>query len=433
MSVPELIALLPLMLLAACPVALMLTIAFYRSHALSAAVCSIGLGISFVSLFIASGFAPVFVTDLILIDGYALFYMGLIIAAALLVSLMSFGCNMARPGLREEFYILVLLAALGASGMAASSHFASFFLSLETLSVSLYALIAFERKSVRGVEAGIKYLVLAGASSAFLLFGMALVYFQTGTMGFAGIAARAGGVDSLAMTAGLALIFAGAAFKLALVPFHMWTPDVYEGASSPVAALVATVSKGAVFALLLRFFILVDIYSYRPLFILFALIAVLSMFAGNLLALFQDNIKRLLAYSSIAHMGYLLVAMLSSGSLALTSAGYYLAAYFISMLGAFGSVTVLSGRENEREMIGEYRGLARTNPWLSGVFAGMLLSLAGIPLTAGFVGKFFLVASGIGSALWLLVIALAVNSAISIYYYLRIIAALYAPAPVEGA
>ena len=189
---------------------------------------------------------------------------------------------------------------------------------------------------------------------------------------------------------GVGLIIVGFSFKLALVPFHLWTPDVYQGAPAPVTAFVATVSKGAMFALLVRYFSVVDLRSHHALVIVFTLLAIASMVVGNLLALLQHNVKRLLAYSSIAHLGYLLVAFLASSVLATTAVTFYLVAYFVTTLGAFGVVTVLSTGEREAESLDDYRGLVVRRPWLAALFTAMLLSLAGIPLTAGFVGKFYL-------------------------------------------
>jgi len=206
----------------------------------------------------------------------------------------------------------------------------------------------------------------------------------------------------------------------------MWTPDVYEGAPAPVTAFIATVSKGAVFALVLRYFSRVDLHAHGSLFVILTITASASMFAGNLLALLQQNVKRILAYSSISHIGYLLVTLLASGPLAMSAAAFYLAAYFVTTLGAFGVVTVLSSKDRDADRMDDYTGLAWRRPWLAGVFTAMLLSLAGIPLTAGFVGKFYVVASGMGSALWLLVMVLVINSAIGLFYYLRIIAAVFA-------
>jgi NADH-quinone oxidoreductase subunit N len=356
--------------------------------------------------------------------------------AGFFVSGLSFSYLNQHEGHHEEFYLLLLIATLGAVVLVASRHFASFFLGLEILSISLYALTGYLRHNDRSTEAAVKYLILAALSSAFILFGMALIYAETGSLDFARIASRAADpVQSLPFTAGFALIITGLGFKLAVVPFHLWTPDVYEGAPAPVTAFIASVSKGSVFALVLRFFAGIDPAANQALLLIFAIVAVASMFAGNLLALLQVNVKRILAYSSISHIGYLLVTLLASGPQRLSASAFYLAAYFVTTLGALGVVTVLSGKEGDADSMAEYTGLAARRPWLAAVFTVMLFSLAGIPLTAGFVGKFYVVAAGIGSALWLLVVALAINSAIGLFYYLRILAAVYAkpsaPAPAD--
>jgi len=421
----DLAPLIPLMVIAVSSVIIMLGIAFYRSRAFSGLLTLAGIAVAFITLFGVQGTRQV--TSLLILDDYALFYIGLILAASFVVALLSSDYLEGRRENIEEFYILLLLSTLGSSVLAASTHFVSFFIGLEILSVSLYALIAYTRNELN-IEAGVKYLVLAAASSAFLLFGIALLYGETGTMEFSrmssGISAQ--GINKGMLLTGFALVLTGVGFKLAVAPFHMWTPDVYEGAPAPVTAFVATVSKGGVFALLLRYFIQVDMHAYPSLFGAVAFIAVASMFAGNLLALLQKNIKRILAYSSIAHLGYLLVAFLAGGVMRVTAVTFYLVAYFITTLGAFGVVTMLSGKERDADAVEDYQGLFRHRPWLALIFSAMLFSLAGIPLTAGFIGKFYIVAAGAGSALWLLVIMLVINSAIGLYYYLRIIVVLYA-------
>ncbi len=429
MNTHDLLALLPLLVISATAVAVMLVIAFYRRHAFTAFLTLTGLLLAGISLTYVASITPQRIAALFVMDGYAVFYMGLVLASALVVTVLSRGYLEGRRIQSGEFYVLLLLATLGSAVLVASSHFVSFFLGLEILSVSLYSLISYLRVSQRGNEAGLKYLVLAAASSAFLLFGMALVYAQLGTMEFVRITGKIASADKLDpfLLAGQVMIIVGIGFKLALVPFHMWTPDVYEGAPAPVSAFIATSSKGAMFALLLRYFSGVEIHG--PLLLIFAAIAAASMFAGNLLALFQNNVKRLLAYSSIAHLGYLLVAFLASGRLAATAVGYYLSAYFVTTLGAFGVVTVLSGKEGDTDMLDAYRGLARRKPWIAGVFSGMLLSLAGIPLTAGFIGKFYVVAAGVGSSLWPLVLTLVINSAIGLFYYLRVVGLMFGPLP----
>ena len=428
MNRTDLFSLLPFIVLAASSVVVMLVIAFKRSHLVTNIVTLAGIGLSFVLLFFSLPGSPRRITPLMIIDGYAIFFTGLILAAAFVLSVLSYGYLEKRGGDHEEFYLILLIATFGSAILVASGHFASFFLGLEILSISLYALIAYPRNAEKNIEAGIKYLILAAFSSAFLLFGMALVYAEVGTMEFVKIAAAAVtiGTGNLFILAGLVMITIGIGFKLAVVPFHMWTPDVYEGAPAPVTAFIATVSKGAVFALLLRYFTKADIiHAYGPLIVIFTVVSVSSMIVGNLLALLQDNVKRILAYSSIAHLGYLLIAFQAGGKLAITAVTYYLVAYFLTTVGSFGVVTVLSGRAREAENIEDYRGLAWRRPWISGVFTMMLLSLAGMPLTAGFAGKFYIALAGVGSFLWLQVVVLAVSSSIGLFYYLRIINVMY--------
>jgi NADH-quinone oxidoreductase subunit N len=429
MTATELYVLLPHIILSATIVVVMLAIAFYRDHLLTAFLALLGLVSAFFTLWIALPALPLQVTPLLFVDKYAYFYAGLILAGTFTVGLLSYGYLEKHKGYREEFYILLLLAALGSAVLVASNHFASFFLGLEILSVSLYGLIAYLRGRERSFEAGIKYLILAAASAAFLLFGIALVYADQGTMAFDRIvwtqSITGGATSSALLLGGLAMILVGIGFKLAVVPFHLWTPDVYEGAPAPVTAFVATVSKGGMFAFLLRLFIQVNLTAQYSLFLVFAVIAVASMFFGNLLALLQDNVKRVLAYSSIAHLGYLLVAFMASGSLGATAVTFYLAAYFATTLGAFGVVAVLSGPDRDADAMDDYRGLFWRRPWLAAVLTLSMLSLAGIPLTAGFIGKFYILTAGVGSALWWLVIVLVVSSAIGLYYYLHIIVVMY--------
>jgi len=303
------------------------------------------------------------------------------------------------------------------------------------LSVSLYGMISYPRNRPLPLEAGVKYLVLAAVSAAFLLFGIALVYFMTGHMDFAGIAAdvsRAGPAEHWLFWPGMILIITGLGFKMAVVPFHLWTPDVYQGAPAPVTAFVATVSKGAMFAVLLRYFYTAGAQGYEPLWVIFNIIAVASMFAGNILALLQSNVKRILAYSSIAHLGYVLVAFQAAGAFGAQAVTVYLVVYFVTTLGAFGVVTVLSHGAQEADSIEDYRGLFWRRPVLAAIFTAMLLSLAGIPVTAGFVGKFYVVAAGAAASLWALLVILVVASGIGLYYYLRIVLAMYDLPAVPG-
>jgi len=428
MTSTDLLALSPLLALAATAVAVMLAIAFRRSHPLAAATAAIGLCAAFGALFLAAPLGPRDATSLLRIDPSGLFFTGLIILACLVVVVLCHGYYRRREGAwPEELYILVPLAALGAAVLACASHFASLFLGLELLSVALYGLVAYERGAGVSIEAGLKYLVLAGVSAAFLLLGMALVYFELGTLDLRRFPAAmaAPGLAPAIPAAGVALIAVGVGFKLALVPFHLWTPDVYEGAPAPATAFVATVSKGAMFAFLLRSFASSGLGVEPSALMVLATVAAASMIAGNLLALFQANVKRILAYSSIAHLGYLLVPLEAGGALARPAAAFYLVIYGVTMLGAFGVVTALSTPGADAGDLEAYRGLFWRRPLVAGVFTVMLLSLAGIPPTGGFVGKFYLVAAGVSGSRWVLVLALVLTSVVGLFYYLRILIALF--------
>ena len=358
------IALLPLLIVAAAAVAVMLAVAVHRSHALSACLAFVGLAAAFGSLWMAAPAAPAQVTPLLVLDRYSLFYIGLILAAGMAFVPLAYGYFEKLGGDHDELYILLLVATLGSAVLVASSHFVSLFLGLELLSVALYGMIAYPRFRPLPLEAGIKYLVLAAVSAAFLLFGMALIYGALGTMQFTEIAARLAvpGFDRWLVLPGLALILTGFGFKLAVVPFHLWTPDVYQGAPAPVTAYIATVSKGAMFAVLLRYFYGSGAHDLRPVYLVFTIIAIASMFAGNILALLQSNVKRILAYSSIAHLGYLLVAFQASGDLGPTAVTFYLVAYFVTILGAFGVVSILSDGTRDADALEDYRGLFWRRP-----------------------------------------------------------------------
>ena len=312
MNAADILALFPLLLIGASAIVVMLAIALKRNHGLASGLTLVGLAAAFISIWAAAPLAPRQVTSLLLVDRYALFYMGLIIASAAVVAMLCYQYFENHEDNREEVYLLLLLATLGCAVLVAGSHFVSFLLGLEILSVSLYAMVAYIKDRKLALEAGIKYLILASTSAAFLIFGMALIYADVGTMEFLRIRAlsTSGSEFTLAL-AGIVLTVTGIGFKLGVVPFHLWTPDVYQGAPVPVTAFVATTSKSAMVALLLRYFYVSGALHYRPVFLVFAIIAIASMCAGNLLALEQTNAKRILAYSSIAHFGYILVAFLA--------------------------------------------------------------------------------------------------------------------------
>ena len=403
---------------------MLLAVSFVRRAPVSLALTLVVLLATLASTGLVAGGGAQHLYGFLLVDGYAHFFNALFIIAALATAVLTHGYVDRRATQREEFYILLLTATLGAMTMSAAAHFGAFLLGMEILSISLYAMIAYPDHGRSPLEAAIKYLVLSGVASTTILFGMALVYGETGSMEFAQVLAG----DGVLSRVGQGMILAGLAFKLSLVPFHMWTPDVYQGAPAPVTGFVATVSKGAVAALLLRYVATTNVLSHEALFFGLSIIAIVSMIAGNVLALLQDNLKRLLAYSSIAHMGYLLIAVLAVASaagpqMAAETGMVYLVGYFAMTLAAFGVMTVLSADEDVEDLTG-YEGLFWRRPLLAAVLAAAALSLAGIPLTAGFIAKFYLFAAGVEGGLWLLVWALVIGSAIGIYYYLRIVFAM---------
>jgi NADH-quinone oxidoreductase subunit N len=420
------LAILPLIIPSATVAVLVLLIALRRSHFATALIALVGLSLAFAAVCWHPHGEVQQVTRLLLMDGYAVFYNGLILAAAAATALIAYGYLRTWGGPPEEYYVLLLLATIGAQVLVASSHLVSFFLGLELLSVSLYGLIAYPRMRLISIEAGVKYLVLAASSAAFLLFGMALVYAELGTMELGEIVSRAAARPvGVVFFGALALLVVGIGYKLAIVPFHLWAADVYQGAPAPTTAFIATVSKGAMFALLVRYFVPLNALGGAAQFWMFGVLAIGSMFFGNLLALLQNNLKRMLAYSSIAHIGYLLVAFLAGGELAVTAVTFYLVAYFITSIAAFGVISALSSAEGEFESLSDYEALAWQRPWTATVLSISLFSLAGIPLTAGFIGKFYVITAGASMRLWALLIILVVNSAIGLYYYLRAILMMY--------
>ncbi len=339
-----------------------------------------------------------------------------------------------RRGMESgEFYILVLFAAAGMVIMAGANDLIVVFLGLETMSLALYVLAGFFRTEIQAGEASMKYFLLGAFASGFFLYGIALIYGATASTNLdkIGAAVKAGAGRDPLFLIGFALLLVGFGFKISAVPFHMWTADVYEGAPTSVTAFIATGSKAAAFAALLRLLL----ESLRPLqgewTWLFWVLAVLSMTLGNIVAIAQQNLKRMLAYSSIAHVGYMLVGIVAGGGLGGGSVLFYLLVYTFTTGGAFGVVLLLERGGEEAVGIGDTAGLATRHPLAALALALFLLSLVGIPPTAGFVGKFYLFGAAVRSGyVWLAVIGV-LNSAAAAYYYLRIIVNMYMREP-EG-
>lgn len=427
MTETDFLCLTPLLIIAIAPVVIMLIVSIFRKYEIVFAFSLVSLVVAFLSLFPLASIMPHAINHLFVFDLYSLFFLGIIFFTAFLIILLSHDYFKHLKGFREEYFIILFTATLGASLLVVANHFLIFFLGFETLSISLYILIAFQKEKNIPLEAGVKYLILASFSSAFLLFGMGLIYTAFGKMGFPEIAGAilTQKASSPMVVTGFAMMLVGVGFKLALVPFHMWTPDVYQGAPAPVSGYIATVSKGGLMAVFIRFFFYVKGYSNQEFFFIISVIAVLSMFVGNILAIRQQNLKRLLGYSSIANMGYLLIILLVGTKQGAQAAIFYLISYFVTVVGAFGIISLVSTSTKEAERIEDYKGLFWKRPWLAIVLTLSLLSLAGIPITAGFIAKFYVIFEGVKSGLMLLVFAMIIGSVIGLYYYIRVIAALF--------
>jgi NADH-quinone oxidoreductase subunit N len=371
---------------------------------------------------------------MVALDNYALFF-NLVIGYGTGLVLMFSMDYLRRQGMESgEFYILVLLAAVGMVLMAAATDLIVIFLALETMSLSLYVLAGFFRGRAQAGEASMKYFLLGAFASGFFLYGIALIFGATGSTNLDKIAAVIAGGNGWdpSLVVGAGLLMVGFGFKISAVPFHLWTSDVYEGAPTAVTAFIATGSKAAAFAALLR----VLLASARPGTLdwsvpLWAL-AVLSMTVGNVIAIAQQNLKRMLAYSSIAHVGYMLVGVVAGGALGHGGVLFYLLAYTFTTAGAFGVILLLERNGREAVLLEDYGGLAGRHPVMALSLSVLLLSLIGIPPTAGFVGKFALFGAAVRAGyLWLAVIAV-LNSAVAAYYYLRLIVYMYMREPEPG-
>ncbi len=431
-------AFLPILLVAATVVLLMLFIAVKRHPWFNPALGVLGLNIAFVSLYWTYKVVPIAVTPLFLIDGTSIFFMGLTLFTTLACLTLTHAYIERFQKNREEIYLLMITAALGGMIMVCSIHLVSLFIGLETLSLSLYGLIGYTYTKKYSLEAAVKYMVLSAASSGFMLFGMALLYAQFGDLSFTSLRFT-GMPDQNAIyldVAATLLVMVGFAFKLSLVPFHMWTPDVYEGAPAPVGAFLATTSKVVVMAVLLRLLATPTMQVMRsgPLVLSLTVMAAASMLAGNLLALKQSNIKRMLGYSSIAHFGYMMIGVLMfirQPMQAFYIVGMYLTVYSVTAIGSFGVIALMSRSDEIRDAdsLQDYRGLFWRRPLLTSVFTVTLLSLAGVPFTAGFIGKFYVSLGAIMSQQFYLLIFLLLGSAIGVYFYLRTMVTLFLVTP----
>jgi NADH-quinone oxidoreductase subunit N len=422
----------PLLMLGGTVALLLAAIAIRRSAAAASFITGAGL-LTALAVIPAAMRGPPAWPNLFDFTGGAYGFLALIIATACL--LLIIGAEYFRQAggpPREEFILLLLIAATGACVLAASDNFVSMFLGLETMTLAMIGLIAYPRARPDALEAGLKYLILSAMSSSFLLFGIGLLELGTGNLGFAAVFAAP---MNPVIAAGFALMAIAVGFKLSVVPFHIWVPDVYAGAPSPGGAFLAVVPKIAVLAVLIRVSGLPGAGLPAAAAQTITVIAMLSMLAGNLLALQQQNLKRILGYSSIAHLGYLLVAILAAGALGRVAVVFYIVTYALTMVAAFGVVATLSTANTARDAdrIADLRGLFWSRPLAAAVMTLALLSLAGIPPAIGFIAKMYIFAAGVHTNLWLLVGTMIASSVIGLFYYLSIIIAMTQKPMAESA
>ncbi|KJV38307.1 NADH-quinone oxidoreductase subunit NuoN [Acinetobacter brisouii] len=433
----DLMPLAPVMIVSLTIVLVMILTAIKRNHNLIATASVIGLNLAAFNIILqmmGGQFRPANVMNMFMVDPFTMLYQLLILVSALACCTLSHAYIESYKDNREELYLLLLSSVAGAMLMVASSHYASFFISLELMSVPVYGLLAYTHEREKSLEAGMKYLVLSATASAMLLMGMAYIYAYTGTLsfytGFASLLQMVKMGNPMVIL-GLGLIIFAIAFKLSLAPFHKWTPDVYQGAPAPLATFLATAAKVATIGLFVRYLLAAGALI-PSISLIISIIAVLSIIVGNLLAVRQVNLKRVLAYSSIAHFGYLLVALVSKNYFSLDSVNMYVIAYVLTTIGAFGVVTLMSSPYNntdEAESVADYRGLFWRRPVLTATLTVMLLSLAGIPLTAGFIGKFMVIKAAVDAGHWFLAAMIIVGSGIGLYYYLRVMVVMYLTPP----
>ena len=424
----DLLAVLPQIILVAAAASLLLIEAFapsQRRYFSELSLLAVGA-----ALWARLAFAPpgLVWNGMLRIDGLAAFVDTYILAALFLTVWM------AGPYLRRhdhqngEFYALVLFAAVGAMVMASAVDLLTIFLGLELLSIPLYVLIAFFRRHVVSLEAGLKYFLVGAFASAFVVYGMALIYGAAASTKLASIASAmvAGAALDPLLAVGLAMLVGGLAFKLAVVPAHAWAPDVYQGSPTPVTAFLSVVPKGAALVVVLRFAEGLDLLHLSPGWVTgIAIIAVASQTLGNLLAIVQRDVKRMLAYSGIAHMGYALVGVLVAGPDGSSSVLVYLAAYTLMNMGAFAAIALLSEREDRPHLVRDLEGQGYHRPLAALTLTVCLFSLAGVPPFVGFTAKFMVFRAAVNHGfVWLAVVGVA-NSLLSVFYYLRVIYALY--------
>ena len=430
----DLVSLAPVLVLTAFAIGVLVLDLFGgKNKILLAFVSLVGLLVTAVSAFAKIKLPVYSFNDSYVVDHLSVFFIVIFTISSALAILISIDYNRRENIQAGEYYALILFCTVGMILLASSTDFIMIFLGIEIVSICLYVLAGIRRKDLKSNEAALKYFLLGAFATGFLLYGMALMYGASGTTNLVKIAGllKDGEINSKPiLLMGVVLLVIGFGFKVASAPFHMWAPDVYQGAPSPVTAFMAVGPKAAALAAFFRVFAetLPDIASSWE--TLLYVVAVLTMFLGNLGAIFQTNIKRLLAYSSISHVGYILIAIIAKNSLSSASILFYMLAYALMIFGIFGIIILLGQKGNENLEIENYSGLGFKHPVLAMSMTIFLLSLGGLPPFAGFVAKFYIFSAAIKEGYVILVVIAVINSAISFYYYLKVVVFMYMKEPV---
>jgi NADH-quinone oxidoreductase subunit N len=402
-----------------------------RRDGWKSAVLPVVTGIGFVASAAAAmatwGYSNTVFAGTVFADGFASLFRALFAVIGLLTVLFSPYYLRTRNMRLGEYYSLLLIAVFGMMVMASAANLLLFFLGLEVMSIALYVLAAIQRADVKSAEAGLKYFVLGSFSSAFVLYGIGLLYAAVGSVDYGAIASffAAGFKLNVMIVAGIALLLVGFAFKVAAVPFHFWSPDVYDGAPAIITAFMSTGPKAAAFVALIRVFGVTLASTSAMWTDVLTWLAILTMTVGNIVALRQTSVKRMLAYSSIAHAGYLLVGIVAGTKAAFAATGYYLAVYAVMNLGAFAVIILLNRQKESGYGYDSFRGMGLAHPLLGITMSIFLLSLTGVPPTAGFFGKLYIFSAAIAQGHLVLAVIGLLNSALGAYYYLRVITLLY--------
>ncbi len=392
------------------------------------AILLVGFAIAFVFTLFGWGESQSAFSGLIVMDKFAVAFNCMFIIGAILTLLLSINAVEGSYLLYSDYFSLLVFATAGMTLMASGTHLLTIFLGLETLSIALYVLAGFRRTNIFSLESAFKYFLLGAFASGFLLYGIALVFGAVGSANLDAIGAyisENGIGESKMLITGLLLLFVGFGFKISVFPFHLWTPDVYQGAPTPISAFMATGSKAAGFAALLRLFVSSSIINETGWQEMIWIISVVTMLLGNIIAIKQSNVKRMLAYSSIAHAGYVLIGVLAGNHLGSSGVVFYLLIYTFMNIGAFGVVSYISSAKHEFVTFSDFRGLAFQRPFAAIAMAVFMFSLAGIPPTAGFMAKFYVFSAAVKAGYVWLVIFAVISSMISLYYYLNLLVQMF--------